>query len=272
MAVVIQIVSIDNNFSRLILFLILLPSTSEPHQQLIIAQKRIQIFSRNIIQGAAWQWAAVNLRSNTLCSIVIHEGARTFTHLFQPLLGIEQRKNLHCQLLTFNFLQQHALVLNSIFEDHFSSTSPFHGTSIHYLVVAWQIGLGNNESRLSHCRDLIETPSTAATYYEIAHCVDVANVMKIVLRVVEGIYLLSLLLIVLALQALRGILPGVVFWSFHQPHTVNDKNVIPPRSKVGQRVHQSPIDGPRPLGTTKSENHSSALRYWQWHGLASVRA
>ena len=49
MAVVIQIISIDNDFSRLILFLILLPSTSELHQQFIIAQKRIQIFSRNII-------------------------------------------------------------------------------------------------------------------------------------------------------------------------------------------------------------------------------
>ena len=75
MAVVIQIISIDNDFSRLILFLILLPSTSELLQQLIIAQKRIQIFSSNIIQETVGQWAAVNLRSNTLCSIVIHKSA-----------------------------------------------------------------------------------------------------------------------------------------------------------------------------------------------------
>ena len=160
---------------------------------------------------------------------MIHEGAGTFTHLLQPLLGIEQGKNLYCQLLTFYLLQQHPPVLSSIFEDNFSSTSPFHGASIHYLVVAWQIGLGNNESRLSHCRDLIETPSTATAYYEIAHCVNVTNVMKIVLRIVERIDLLSLLLIVPALQPLRGILPGVVFRSFHQAHTVNDKNVIPSR-------------------------------------------
>ncbi len=228
MAVVSQIISIDNDFSRLILSLLLLPRTSELHQQLIVAQKWIQIFSRNIMRKTFGQWAAANLRSNTLCSIVIHEDAGTFTHLLQPLLVVEQGKNLYCQLLTSYLLQQLPLVLDSIFENHFSPTSPFHGTSIHDLVVAGQIGLGNNESRLSHRRNLIETTSTAAAHYEIAHCVDVADAMKIVLRVVEGIDLFSLLLIVDTLQPLRGIIPGMVFRRLHQAYTVNDKNVIPP--------------------------------------------
>ena len=82
--------------------------------------------------------------------IMIHECSGAPTHLLQPMRRIQQRDDRPGQLLTFNLLQQHSLLHNGVFEDHFRSTSSFHGSSIHNLMVTRQIGFWNNESRFAH--------------------------------------------------------------------------------------------------------------------------
>ena len=77
---------------------------------------------------------------------------------------------------------------------------------------------------------------------------------------------------VFVLQPFSSVLPGIVFGSFDQANTVDDKNVLLSVQEMTESVHQSTIDGPSTLGATKRENHLSSFRYLKWHGLTTVRS
>ena len=137
----------------------------------------------------------------------------------------------------------------------------FHRARIHHLVVPRQIRLGNQKSGLTHAGNLVQAAGAAAANDQVTDGIDIRNVVKVILTVIEGIQEGLFPVGQGFFQALLGIGRSVIPIRFGEPGAMDKEQPVPMRNEMGQSVHQCPIDGAGSLRAAKDKNHLALWRH-----------